>query len=102
MSYNVEEGAQEPQWPIPLEETAMIDELTRNPLHVSTEGDAGPYIMLPFDRLGDVRQLLDSQRIPYSVEEEVISLDESAEIAVVNLGRDADVAAVQSILDNAA
>ena len=36
----------------------MIDITTRNPLYVSTDGDAGPYIMLPLAQLERVRALL--------------------------------------------
>ncbi len=78
----------------------MIDAMTSNPLHVSTDGTAGPYIMVPVTQLVDLRQLLDKHRISYSVEEEAISLDGAPEIAVVDLGHGADVAAVQTILDS--
>jgi hypothetical protein len=77
----------------------MIDAMTRKPLYVSTDGTAGPYIMVPVSQLADVRELLDKHRIRYSVEEDAISLDGAPEIAVVDLGRGADVAAVQHILD---
>ena len=79
----------------------MIDAMTRKPLYVSTDGTAGPYIMVPVSQLADVRQLLDENEIRYSVEEEVISLDGGPEIAVVDLDRRADVDAVQVILDHA-
>ena len=77
----------------------MIDAMTRKPLYVSTDGTAGPYIMVPVSQLADLRELLDKHRIRYSVEEDAISLDGAPEIAVVDLGRGADVAAVQVILD---
>ncbi len=77
----------------------MIDSMTNKPLCVSTDGTAGPYIMVPVSQLADLRTLLDGHQIRYSVEEEAISLDDSPEIAVVNLGRGADVSAVQNILD---
>ena len=77
----------------------MIDEMTRKPVRVSTDGTAGPYIMLPVNQLDDVRRLLDLHRMHYWVEEEFISLDGSPEIAVINLGRGADADAVQAILD---
>ena len=53
----------------------MIDAMTRKRLHVSTDGGAGPYIMVPFSQLADVRQVLDHHGIRYAVEEDVISLD---------------------------
>jgi hypothetical protein len=78
----------------------MIDAMTRKPLHVSTDGTAGPYIMVPVSQLADLRELLDKHRIRYSVEEDVVSLDGAPEIAVVDLGRGADVAPVQAVLDS--
>jgi len=77
----------------------MIDAMTKEPLHVSTDGTAGPYIMVPVTQLDDLRDLLDKHRVRYWVEEEVISLDGSPEIAVVDLGHGADAASVQAILD---
>ncbi len=78
----------------------MIDAMTGKPVYVSTDGTAGPYIMVPVGRLADLRQLLERHGIPYSVEEHAISLDGAPEIAVVDLGRGADVRAVQAILDS--
>jgi hypothetical protein len=78
----------------------MIDAMTRKPLHISTDGTAGPYIMVPVSQLVDVRQLLDKNSVRYSVEEDAISLDGAPEIVVVNLGRRADVPAIQAILDS--
>jgi hypothetical protein len=79
----------------------MIDAMTRKPLYVSTDGTAGPYVMVPVSQLADLRELLDKHRIRYSVEEDAISLDGAPEIAVVDLGHGADDAAVQAILDSA-
>jgi hypothetical protein len=77
----------------------MIHEMTRKRLHVSTDGGAGPYIMVPFSQLTDVRQVLDQHGIDYTVEEDVISLDGAPEIAVIDLGRAANADAIQAILD---
>ncbi len=77
----------------------MIDAITRNPLRVSTDGTAGPYIMVPVSQLDEVRQLLEKNRIRCWVEEDVISLNGAPEVAVVNLGPVADVTAIQAILD---
>ena len=78
----------------------MIDAMTEKPLYVSTDGTAGPYIMVPVTQLPDLRDLLDKHRFRYSVEEDAISLDGAPEIAVVDLGHGTDGAAVQAILDN--
>ena len=78
----------------------MIDTTTRQPLHVSTDGDAGPYIMVPVAQLDQVRALIEGSRIAYWVDEEAISLDGKPEVAVINLGNESSAAAVQSVLDS--
>lgn len=77
----------------------MTDSMTRKPLRVSTDGTAGPYLMLPFSQLDEVLKLL-AGRVGYRVEEDVISLDGAPEIAVIDFGRSADAVAVQTILDD--
>jgi hypothetical protein len=57
------------------EEQAMTNVATKKPMRVSTDGTAGPYIMVPVSQLDEVRQLLDGRRIRYWVEENAISLD---------------------------
>lgn len=79
----------------------MIDATTKKPLYVSTDGDAGPYIMVPVQQIDDVRALLDANNVPYWVDEAAISLDGNPEVTVVNLGYRADPAVVQGILDGA-
>jgi hypothetical protein len=88
-------------WRHPDEDYAMIDAMTRKPLHVSTDGTAGPYIMLPVSQLDEVRQLLDDHGIRYWIEEDVISLNGAPETAVIDFGRGADVDAIQAVLDTA-
>jgi hypothetical protein len=79
----------------------MIDTTTKKPLRVSTESTAGPYIRLPESQLAEVQQLLDRRGIRYQVDEEIISFDGGPEVAIIDLGRGADAAAVQAILDSA-
>jgi hypothetical protein len=83
----------------PEPEEVMIDVSTKQPLRVSNEGTAGPYVMVPLDQLDELRQLLDAKRIGYWVDENAISLNGAAYIAVVNFGRNADPNTIQSILD---
>ncbi len=78
----------------------MIDVVTTKPLFVSSDGTAGPYIMVPVSQLADLRDLVGKHRVRYFVEEDAISLDGAPEIAVVDLGHGADAAAVQAILDS--
>jgi hypothetical protein len=79
----------------------MIDAMTKKPLYVSTDGTAGPYIMVPVSQLADLRELLKKHHVSYSVEEDAISLDGGPETAVVDLGHGADFRAIQAILDSA-
>ena len=78
----------------------MIDTSTDKPLYVSTDGEAGPYIMVPVMQLERVRTLLDTDKTPYWVDEEAISLDGKPEITVINLGRGTDPINVQRLLDS--
>jgi len=45
----------------------MIDATTQVPLEVSTDGDGGPYIIVPLKQIDEVRELLDSNSISYWV-----------------------------------
>ncbi len=78
----------------------MIHTMNKEPLNVSTEGTAGPFIRVPVSQLDEISQVLDKNSIHYWVEENVISLNGGPEIAVVNFGRGADVAAVRAALDS--
>jgi hypothetical protein len=78
----------------------MIDTTTQKPLYVSTDGNAGPYVVVPVDLLEKVKALLDSQGIVYWVDEEAIRLDQEPEVAVVNFAHGTDSAAVQRLLDS--
>jgi hypothetical protein len=78
----------------------MKDATTKQPLYVSTDGTAGPYIMLPDTQLDELCRILDRHGVRYSVDEDVISLDGEPEVATVNLGRGGDAEGVQKILDS--
>lgn len=53
----------------------MIDTTTHQRLLVSTDGGAGPYIMVPVSQLEKVTAQLDAHRVSYWVDEEALSLD---------------------------
>lgn len=78
----------------------MRDVTTKEPLYVSTDGTAGPYIMVPVTQLEELRSLLDRHQIRYEVDEDVISLNDEPEVAIVNLDRSQDAGRVQKILDS--
>jgi hypothetical protein len=79
----------------------MIDVSTNKPLVVSTDGDTGPYIIVPVQQVDDIRKLLDADRVRYWVDENAISLNGKPELTIINLGRGAQVSHIQRILDNA-
>jgi hypothetical protein len=78
----------------------MTDTTTKKPLRVSTDSTVGPYIEVPVSQLDEVRRLLESRHINYSVDEHVISFNGAPGEAVIDLGRGGDAAAVQAILDS--
>ncbi len=77
----------------------MIDALTQNRLRVSTDGIAGPYLMLPLGQLPRIRELLDRHAIRYWVDSHAISLDGKPAIVVINFGRTGDASQIQTFLD---
>jgi hypothetical protein len=79
----------------------MIDEMTKNQLRISTDGIAGPYLMVPLAQLPDVRERLDRDSIRYWVDRNAISLDGKPAVIVVNFGRAGDASRIQSLLDEA-
>ncbi len=77
----------------------MIQIDTNRRLQVSTDGDAGPYLMIPVAQLDELKSVLDRNHVHYLVDPEAITLDGEPEIAIVNLGRHGNAARVQQILD---
>ncbi len=78
----------------------MIDSLTKEPIRVSDDGEAGPYIIVQLDQLGLVKKLLDDAGYQYYVDEVAISFNGQPYTAIVNLGRHANVPPVQEVLDD--
>lgn len=79
----------------------MIDEMTKDKLRVSTDGIAGPYLMVPLAQLARVRERLDRHSVRYWVDADAISLDGKPAIVVVNFGRAGDASRIQALLDEA-
>lgn len=79
----------------------MHDTTNGNRIHVATDGDSLPYIMVPLAQLDAVQSLLRDHDVEYWVEENAIALNDEPYIAVINLSKSADVAAVQTVLDKA-
>ena len=79
----------------------MIDVETQERLTVRTEGDAGPYLMVPVRQLEAVQEVLKKHNISYWTDDEAVSVDGKPEVAFVNLGPGGDASRVQGILDAA-
>jgi len=79
----------------------MIDSMTQRPIVVSTDGDAGPYIIVPMDQLDAVTTLLQDGHVDFWVDSQAISIDGQPEVTVVNLSGDADAGQIQQRLDRA-
>ncbi len=77
----------------------MIDTSTNKELRVRAGGTAWPYLMVTLDQLAEVRRHLDQHKVPYSVDEDAISLDGELETVFVDFVRGADAPAIQAILD---
>lgn len=80
----------------------MRDATTNDRLRVSTDGTAGPYIIVPVKRLDEICNLLSTHNVQFSVDETAISINGEPEFAVIDLGRSGDANTVQRILDQAA
>jgi len=79
----------------------MLDIETRERLQISTDGDAGPYLLVPLDQLPDVGRVLQQHHIAYAVVEDAIELDDRPVIAIIDFGRTADAARIQAAMDAA-
>jgi hypothetical protein len=79
----------------------MRDAITRKNIVVSTDGDAGPYIIAPVSQFATIQSLLEKNRIAHWIDDDAISVDGRPEIGVFNLGRSSDPRQVQAILDAA-
>ncbi len=77
----------------------MMDVTADKPLQVSIDGTAGPYIRVLVSQLDGLARLLSSHRIGYDVAEHAISWNGTPAVTVVRLGRQADAALVQRVLD---
>jgi len=80
----------------------VIDITTKKPLRVTENETAGPYIMLAYSQVDEVRRVLDRHGIRNWLHENVVTLNGGPEMAIIGLGRGCTAAAVQAVLDSAA
>jgi hypothetical protein len=79
----------------------MIDEMTKNRLHVKSDSVAGPFLSLPMSQVPSVREVLDRHSIHYWVDTFGVSLDGKPPITVINFGRKENADRIQTLLDEA-
>ncbi len=80
----------------------MNDSQTKEEIRVITDGTTRPYMMIPVDQLGAIRESLDRDHIEHWVSTYAISLGGKTHIAFLYLVRSEDVSKVQAILDSRA
>jgi hypothetical protein len=81
------------------EELQMSRQSTKTPLRVSSDGTAGPYVMVPVSELEGIKKLLNEHKVGYWVDENAISLNGEPEVSVINLGQGADAQRIQRLLN---
>jgi hypothetical protein len=77
----------------------MIDLELNRQLTVHTEGDAGPYLMVPLQQLQAIREIFRIAGIGFSVSRDAIQIDGHDAIALIDFGRRADALRIQAVLD---
>lgn len=79
----------------------MIDSETQDRIVIHAEGRGGPYVMLPLDQLDAVETILRDNAVSYWVDADAIAVDGKPAVIVINLGRGANRASIQRLLDAA-
>ncbi|WP_165220502.1 hypothetical protein [Aquisphaera insulae] len=77
----------------------MSTSSTETPLVVSTDGTAGPYVIVAADRVDSVVKALRDGHISVASEGEAVILDGRPAFVVIDLGPDSDIKRAQAILD---
>jgi len=77
----------------------MIDLELNGRLVVHSEGEAGPYLMVPLRQLPAVEEVLRSQSIGFSVSRDAIQVDGHEAVVLIDFGRRADASRIQTVLD---
>lgn len=73
-----------------------------NRLTVSTDGTAGPYIVVTPEQVAPVSKALRAANVGFSIDHDAVMMDGAPALAVINLGNTPDVNQVQQILDSVA
>jgi len=77
----------------------MTTSATNAPLTLSTDGIAGPYVIVTPEQFRPVVDALHAEGVPFQVDEDAVRLNGMPALAVIDLGPGADVGQVQRVLD---
>ncbi len=77
----------------------MIDVELNQQLIVHTEGNAGPYLMVPLQQLPAVQGVLTAAGVNFSVSRDAIQLGGHEAVVLIDFGRRADATRIQAVLD---
>jgi hypothetical protein len=72
---------------------------TEAPLTVSTDGTAGPYLIVTPEQYVAVTEALRADGVPFEADLDAVRLNGAPALAVIELGRGADVRRIQAVLD---
>jgi hypothetical protein len=77
----------------------MSTSATDAPLTVSTDGTAGPYVIVTPDQYGPVAEALRAEGVPFHVDQDAVLMGGVPALAIIDLGIGAEVERIQRILD---
>jgi len=76
----------------------MLDDYKKQPFTVSTDGDAGPYLMVPPAQVEAVQLAFSKHKVSHAIEYDVSQNAGTGVLTVFNFGNSADVARIERIL----
>jgi hypothetical protein len=103
VQYEKGSGVSPPPTAMPQEGgRVMTTSATDAPLTVSTDGTAGPYVIVTPEQFGPVTEALRTEGLRFRVDEDAVLLSGMPALAVIDFGPGADVDRVQRVLDHIA
>jgi hypothetical protein len=79
----------------------MTDRTTGSQMRISTDGRAGPYLIVPVQQVDAARRILDQAHIHYWVDRTAVSMSGGPLLSVINFGKNANADDIQAVLDRA-
>ena len=80
-------------------ESDMATSAADAPLAVSTDGTAGPYVIVNPDQYGPVAEALRAEGVRFHVDQDAVLIAGKPALAIIDLGLEADLESIQRILD---